>query len=307
MNDSGDHAPSTSPNRQTNEGDGESIPRSTRQVDPVGEKRTPFDSGRHQGEFGPPETFAESGLGKQVAAFISHLEELRSRLFRAILFILGGMVICLIFSERIVNFIISTAGDDVKLTLLTPAEGVMVYLKVGLVAGIFLSSPFWFAQLWGFISPGLYRNEKSVILPVIAASVGAFLIGAAFGYMILPYTASYFMTFAGGRVEALWSLSSYVNLALQFLLSFGVIFELPLVIYATAALGIVTAPSLRKYRRHAIVGIMILAGFITPGPDIFSQIVVAVPLLILFEVGILMAVVATKRRNAGLSQTVEGS
>ncbi len=291
----------TSPESQANEGDGLRVPRSSPRAEP------PLDSVKNEPVAAPSDSFADSGLGKQVSVFLSHLDELRARLFRAILAVIGGMIVCLIFSERIVNFIVETAGKDVRLTLLTPTEGVMVYLKVGLVAGVFLSSPVWFAQLWGFISPALYRNEKRVILPVIAASVGAFLIGAAFGYMLLPYTAAYFMSFAGGQIEALWSLSSYINLALQLPLSFGVIFELPLVIYAAAALGLVTAPTLRKYRRHAIVGIMILAAFITPGPDIFSQLIVAVPLLILFEAGILMAAVARKRRNSRDKSLTEAS
>lgn len=272
------------------------------------DKRPHFDSGKFQPEYHPADSFVKSDLGRQVSAFVTHLEELRVRLFRAILSIVAGMIVCLIFSERIVNFIIATAGKagEVKLTLLTPAEGVMVYLKVGLVAGIFVASPVWFTQLWGFISPGLYRKEKRVIVPVIAASVGAFLVGAAFGYLLLPYTAAYFMSFAGGNVEALWSLSSYVYLALQFTLSFGIIFELPLIIYAAAALGIVTPAMLRKYRRHAVIGILILAAFITPGPDIFSQLVVAVPLLILFEAGILMAVIAATRRKTASPNPAEG-
>lgn len=208
------------------------------------------------------------------------------------------MILCLIFSERLVEFLIRSAGKpgEVKFSLLTPTEGVLVYLKVGLVGGLFLSSPYWFGQLWGFISPGLYRREKRVVVPLVAASAGAFLVGAAFGYMILPYTAAYFRTFASDYVQPFWSLSSYVNLALQMLLAFGAIFELPLVIYAAATLGIVTAAQLRKYRRHAVVGVLVVAALITPGPDVFSQIVVAAPLIILYEVGILTAVYAGRRR-----------
>jgi len=243
--------------------------------------------------------FLKTELGQQVGAFIGHLEELRNRLIKAILAVIVGMVICLFFSERLVGFLIRTAGnpDQIKFSLLTPSEGILVYLKVGLVAGLFLSSPVWFAQLWGFISPGLYSREKRVVMPIIAASVGAFLIGAAFGYVILPFTAEYFRSFATEQIQNVWSLSSYVNMSLQFMLAFGVVFELPLLIYAAASLGLVTPAQLRKYRRHAVVGILVIAALITPGPDVFSQVVVAVPLLVLFEVGILMAGFAQRKRG----------
>jgi sec-independent protein translocase protein TatC len=171
---------------------------------------------------------------------------------------------------------------------------------VGLVGGILVSSPYWFAQLRGFISPGLYSREKRIAIPVIGGCAGAFLLGAAFGYYLLPFTAAYFRSFQGDQVTALWSLNSYVNMGLQFMLAFGAVFELPLIIYAVAALGLVKPEHLRKYRRHSYVGILIVAAFITPGPDIFSQMVVAVPLLVLYEVGILMAVVAYRRYQRSL-------
>jgi sec-independent protein translocase protein TatC len=242
----------------------------------------------------------ESELTRNLTSFFSHLDELRKRLIRAILALIGGMILCLFFAEKIVGFIISTSGkpDELHLSLLTPAEGFMVYLKVAFVAGVLISSPFWFTQLWGFISPGLYRNEKKVIFPAIVVSVLAFLIGAGFGFWILPYTAAYFRSFTVPNVEIMWSLTSYVDMALQFLLAFGLVFELPLIIYVAALIGVVKPAHLRKYRRHSIVGILIVAGFITPGPDVFSQVAVATPLIILYEVGILMAVYAAKRKAA---------
>jgi len=248
--------------------------------------------------------FLETDLGRQVGAFVSHLEELRKRLIRAILVILAGMAVSLYYSEELVALIIRTAGDPetMKFSLLTPAEGILVYLKVGLVAGVFLSSPLWFAQLWGFISPGLYQKEKRLVVPVVAASAGAFLAGAAFAYYILPFTADYFRSFETPQIEAIWSLSSYVNMALHFLLAFGLVFELPLIIYAAASLGLVTPDALRKYRRHAAIGILVVAAFITPGPDVFSQIVVAGPLIVLYEVGILLSIIASRKRERDIAR-----
>ncbi len=280
----------------------ESVPRGNRDDLPQESEESRIVDGSSgvapEDEEGVAARFTKSELGKQVSAFIGHLEELRNRLIRAILGVVAGLVICLFFSERLVGFIIRTAGDPekVKFSLLKPTEGILVYMKVGLVAGIFLSSPIWFGQLWGFISPGLYRREKRVVIPVIAASVGAFLIGAAFGYMILPYTSEYFLSFTTPQVQSIWSLSSYVDMALQFMLAFGVVFELPLILYAAALLGLVTPKQLRYYRRHAIVGIVFVAGVITPGPDVFSQVVVAIPLIILYEVGIILTAMAVKPR-----------
>jgi sec-independent protein translocase protein TatC len=230
--------------------------------------------------------------------FIEHLEDLRKRLIRALLFLCAGTALCLIFSQRLVDFLTRPFGADPKmhLALLQPIEGFMVHLKVSLVAGIFLTSPLWLGQLWGFISPGLYSREKRVIIPVLVASVGAFIIGAAFGYWILPYAVGYFQSFSTSDIAVTWSLGRYIDFVLQLLLAFGLTFELPLIIYAAAMLGIVTPKTLRQYRRHAIIGILIVGGIITP-PDVFSQIVVSVPLIVLYEISIIMSAIALKRRD----------
>jgi len=228
--------------------------------------------------------------------FLEHLEELRIRLIRAILILGVSTIVCMIFSEYLLGFITRTfiADETSHLALLQPIEGFMVRLKVALVAGLFLSSPLWFAQLWGFISPGLYKTEKRVIFPVIAASAFAFLVGAAFGYWMLSYAVDYFRSFALAGMTVNWSLDKYVNFALGLLVAFGLVFELPLIVYLAAKLGVVTTRQLRKYRRHVWVGVMIIAALVTP-PDAFTMIIVSVPLIILYEASILMVSMGVKK------------
>ncbi len=243
-----------------------------------------------------PDTEAERP--RHFMSFLEHLEEFRVRLIRVVLILAGGTIVCLIFSRYLLGFITATfpPDDTSHLALLQPTEGFVVRLKVAFVAGLFLSSPFWFAQLWGFISPGLYKNEKKVIYPVIALSAVAFIFGAAFGYWILPYTAAYFRSFAMEGMTVNWSLGKYLDFSLRILVAFGLVFELPLIVYLLARLGVVTTTQLRKYRRHVAIGVLIAAAMITP-PDIFTMIVLTIPLILLYELGIIMASIAVRRHK----------
>jgi len=230
--------------------------------------------------------------------FLGHLDELRKRFLRILIILAVATVAGLFFSERLILFITGRAifDDAPYLALLYPTEGFVVRLKVAFVAGIFITAPLWFWQVWGFLSPALYKREKKVIVPVIAASSGAFLLGAVFGFWVLPHAAHYFMSLAPSDVEVYWSLGKYVDFSLRLLIAFALVFELPLIIYAAAMLGIVTTKQLRKYRRHAYVGVLVSAAIITP-PDIFTQIVLAIPLVILYETGIILAMMAQKKRK----------
>lgn len=230
-----------------------------------------------------------------------HLEELRIRLVRIIIILVVGTAISLFFSEYIINFLTTyfKVGDKPYLALLYPTEGFVVRLKVAFVSGIFLTTPLWFWQLWGFLSPALYRKEKKIIIPVIAASSLAFLLGAAFGFWILPLAANYFRELATQDVAVYWSLGKYIDFSLRLLVAFALVFEMPLIIYAAASLGIVTPKQLRKYRRHAYIGVLVASAIITP-PDLFTQVILGVPLVVLYEVGILMAWFAGKKHKTDL-------
>ncbi len=242
----------------------------------------------------PPSSDGE--LSQNVTNFLEHLEELRISPIRSILFLVGGTIICLFFSGYLLSFINATftPSETAHLTLLQPTEGFVVRLKVAFVAGLFLTSPLWFGQLWGFISPGLYGKEKRVIIPAIVLSAAAFIIGAAFGYTILPYSVEYFRSFALDNMTVNWSQGKYLDYALRLIIAFGVVFEMPLIVYLMARMGVVTTRQLRKYRRHVIVGLLIASAFITP-PDVFTQIVLTVPLIILYETGIIMASIAIRK------------
>lgn len=227
---------------------------------------------------------------------MEHLEELRHRILRALLILAAGTAACLLFSEQLINFLTNSfqSQDNTSLALLYPTEGFVVRLKIAFVAGLFLTSPLWFIQLWGFVSPGLYKREKKVVAPVILGSSTAFLLGAAFGYWILPHAVAYFQSLTTQDVAVSWSLGRYVDFSLRLLIAFGLVFELPLVMYAAASLGIVTPKTLRRYRRHAVIAVLVAAALITP-PDLFTQIILAIPLILLYEVGIFMAVIAQRR------------
>lgn len=241
---------------------------------------------------------ATNKLKGSIMGFLEHLEELRIRLIRSFLILTGGTLVCLFFSEQLIDFLTRTFSPDHggNLALLYPTEGFVVRLKIAFVAGLFLTAPLWFIQIWGFVSPGLYKREKKVVIPVILGSSVTFMLGAVFGYVILPYAIQYFQSLSTTGVEVSWSVGRYIDFSLRLLVAFGVVFELPLAIYAAAQLGVVTPVSLRKYRRHAIIAVLVASALITP-PDLFTQIVLAVPLVILYEAGILMAVLAGKKRG----------
>jgi len=231
-------------------------------------------------------------------SILGHIEDLRFRLFRIIIILAVSTAICLFFSEYLINVIIKRfMGDNQPyLALLYPTEGFVVRLKIAFVSALFLSAPIWFWQVWSFISPGLYKREKRVIIPVIIASSGAFILGATFGLWILPLAAQYFWSLSPADVTVSWSLGKYIDFALRMLVAFALVFELPLIIYAAAMLGAVTTKQLRTYRRHAYVGVLIAAAIITP-PDLFTQVILALPLIVLYEFGILMAYFATKKKK----------
>lgn len=228
--------------------------------------------------------------------FLEHLEDLRKRLWIALIIIFIGMAASLFFADVFISFLTKhfnpRAGDN--LALLYPTEGFVVRMKVAFVMGILITTPFWFTQFWGFVSPGLYKKEKKIIVPVIIISSLMFLIGASFGWHILPFAVNYFQSLTVSDVAVTWALDKYIDFTLRLLIAFGVIFELPLIIFIIARLGIVSTMTLRKYRRHAIVGLLVLSAIITP-PDVITQILLTLPLVLLYEIGIWTAYFAEKK------------
>lgn len=222
-----------------------------------------------------------------------HLEELRFRLIRCFIAVGVGFVIAYAFKERIFRILmrplIRALGDDGNMIFTGLPEAFFTYLKTALLAGVMLASPVILYQFWMFVSPGLYKKERHVLLPVIFLSTLFFVGGALFGYfMVFPYGFQFFLGFANENLKAMPSMREYLSFASKLLIAFGIVFEMPLVLTAMSRLGIVTPQFLRENRKYAILIFFIGAAIITP-PDVVTQLMMAFPLMALYEVSILSA------------------
>ena len=230
-----------------------------------------------------------------------HLTELRKRVFRAFLFAVGGFIVCYPFAEELFALLfrplMKAMPEASKLIYTSPPEAFFTYMKVSFVAGIFLTSPLVFYQVWAFIAPGLYKEEKLYVVPVAFFSAFFFISGGAFCYFIVfPFAFEFFMSYNQGLIQAMPALSETLSFVLQLILAFGLIFELPLFVFFLARLGIVTADMMRRFRRYAILVMVIVAAILTP-PDVLSQLLMAGPLMILYEASILIAAVFGRKRE----------
>ncbi len=225
--------------------------------------------------------------------FTEHLEELRHRLIVCFIAVGIGFAISYAFKERLFNFLASPllsamqAGDKLVFTGLP--EAFFTYLKIAFFGGCLLASPVIIYQFWMFVAPGLYRKERRLLAPIIALSILFFIGGGSFGYIVVfPLGFQFFLGFATETIRPLPAMKEYLGLAVKLLLAFGLVFELPLAITAMARLGIVSVEFLKKNRRYAILIFFIVAAILTP-PDVVSQIMMAVPLMLLYEVSIVGA------------------
>jgi len=230
-------------------------------------------------------------------SFFDHLEELRQRIIRSIIAIVIAFIACYAVEPYVLSFLIKTTLVDTSdtLALLAPLEGFNVKLKLSFIMALVAASPVIFWQFWTFVGPGLYRREKRLILPIVFFSTLSFLVGAAFSLVILPYATRFFQSFVVGGIRNTWSLSKYVDFLTRMILAFGLVFELPIVVFFLARLGIVTPKFLWFKFRYAIVIILTISAILTPGPDVFSQMVMAGPLTILYILSIFLAMLAVKK------------
>lgn len=242
----------------------------------------------------------EAAEGGRPMTLLDHLSELRVRLVRCLIALAVGFFACYGFAEQLFNYLMIPltralpAGGKLIYTALP--EAFFVYMQVALVAGAFLASPYLFYQIWSFIAPGLYDDEKRHIIPIAGASALFFVAGAAFCYFqVFPYAFEFFVGFATDIIEPMPKLDEYLGFTLKMLLAFGLIFEMPLFAFFLARLGLVTAQWMRKTRKYAILAIFIVAAILTP-PDVFSQLMMAAPMLVLYEISILVAAVFGKKK-----------
>jgi sec-independent protein translocase protein TatC len=226
--------------------------------------------------------------------FTSHLEELRHRLVVSVAAIGVGFALAYGFKEKLFEILCRPliqalqSGERLIFTGLT--EAFFTYLMVAFIAGLLLAAPVIIYQFWMFIAPGLYKKERRALLPAVILSTFFFVGGSLFGYfLVFPVGFKFLLGFASETIRPLPTMKEYLDFAVKMLLAFGLAFELPIVLTLMARLGIVTADSLKKMRRYSIVLAFFLGAILTPGPDVISQLMMSVPLVVLYELSIIGA------------------
>lgn len=232
--------------------------------------------------------------------FATHLEELRSRLIKASIAVGVGFALSYGFKEKLFQILtaplISVMKTGETLIYTNLPEAFFTFLKTAFLSGILLASPIIIYQFWMFTAPGLYRKEKRMLLPVVFLSSVFFVGGALFGYFIVfPWGFKFFLGFASETIRPLPSMKEYLSFSSKLLLAFGLVFELPLVITFLAKLGLVSVEFLKKNRKYALLLFFIGAAILTP-PDVVTQIMMALPLMVLYEISIIGARIFGKKK-----------
>jgi sec-independent protein translocase protein TatC len=221
---------------------------------------------------------------------------------RAFLFLAGGFAVSWGFREQIFHFLtqpMRRAGFTDKFIFTSPAEALLLYMKMAFFVGIFIASPLVLYEIWAFIAPGLYKNEKRWAIPFIGMASAFFIGGAGFGhYFLFPMTFRFLYTFGGDDMQFLPRIGEYWSFYSWFLLGLGLVFQIPVVIFVLAQLGLVSAGFLLRGWKFAILGSFILSAIITPTPDIVTQTALAGPMIGLYGLGVLIAVVFGRKRKS---------
>jgi sec-independent protein translocase protein TatC len=232
-------------------------------------------------------------MSEEKMPFIEHLHELRKRFIICAIAIGVGFVVSYGFADKIFEVLCRPwiqalrKEQTIKLISTAPHEAFFTYMKVAFLTGIMLAVPVILYQLWCFIAPGLYEKERRAVLPVVFFSSFFFIGGALFGYFaVFPYGFQFFASFATDYITPMITTREFLSFTTRMLFGFGVVFELPIFAYFLAKLGLITAKLMRRIRKGAIVAIFIIAAAITPSPDVFSQLMMAGPLLILYEASV---------------------
>ena len=246
------------------------------------------------------------------SSFIGHLTELRSRLVKSIIYLFIFFIICYFFAEDIYSFLVepyaeAVKDDEVNRRLIFTAlhETFITYLKVAFFTAMFVSSPIILTQIWKFIAPGLYKNEKKALLPYLIATPTLFLLGGMLVYyLVMPLAIKFFLTFetsaqvSGLPIQLEAKVNEYLSLIMRLIFAFGISFQLPVLLSLLARVGFIDSEYLKKRRKYVIVIIFIAAAILTP-PDPITQIGLGIPLLILYELSILsVKIIEKKKKNA---------
>lgn len=248
---------------------------------------------------------------------IEHLKELRKRILIVVSFVGMAFIVLFNYSDKLYKLLVFplsaemriistrpylefTEKKAISLVFLAPAEAFWMYMKISMVAAVVVTMPVIFYQVWRFISPGLVEREKKYIVPFVFSSSFLFLAGAAFCFVvILPFALTFLLGYKSEQMTPMISVGSYMDFCLKFILAFGAVFELPLAILFMVRFGFITPDTLAKNRKFAVLAAFIVGAVLTPTPDAFNQTLMAIPVIVLYEIGILLArIIYRKGKNA---------
>ncbi|MDC0737413.1 twin-arginine translocase subunit TatC [Cognatishimia sp. SS12] len=264
-------------------------------------------------------------IDDSAAPLIEHLAELRTRLIHSVAAFVVGMVLCFTVATPLFNFlthplcqVLAERGQDCDLIFISPQEGFFVAIKISFLGGFILAFPYIGLQMWRFVAPGLYRNEKNAFLPFMVASPFMFLLGASFAfYVVTPLAYDFFLGFQqfgadgtavvgeevsqGLSVVFQGSAQEYLNLTIKFIVAFGLCFQLPVLLTLMGKAGLVSSEGLGNVRKYAVVAILVLAALVTP-PDVITQVILFVVVYGLYEISIFLVRRVEKQRDAKLRE-----
>lgn len=229
---------------------------------------------------------------------LTHLQDLRRVIVVCVFAMLGASVVSFVFVDKFL-YIVLKPINDLGMTLIYTgvAEGLFFKFHVSLMAGLVAASPVLLWQLWRFLVPALYPAERGYIARLVPVSVLLFFGGVAFSYFTVLHFMTFFLIRTAPEFTAMITVSNYLSFALGVVIPFGVLFEYPLVVYFLTKIGVIKAEHLVKYRKYAIVAAFIIAAILTPSPDPFTQILVAIPMLFLYEAGVLVARIVDRKKK----------
>lgn len=221
-------------------------------------------------------------------AFTDHLEELRQRLFKIIGTVVVLGFVSYFFAENILAVLTRPLPEGQVLQYLRPTGGFLIYIKVSFFSSLLLSMPVIIYQFWQFVAPGLFPKEKKYVLPVILFTIICFAIGATFSYLVvIPLGLQFLQAFQTEFMVPNWTIDEFISFVTMLMLVFGLVFELPLVALFLGRIGIINSKMMSKYRRHALFGAIVFGAILTP-PDFITQLALAIPLWILYEISIIL-------------------
>ena len=236
-------------------------------------------------------------------ALTAHLRELRKRLVISVVATIAGFAVCYNFSAQLYALLAkplmpSLPPGQEYMVFTGVVEPFFIYMKVGFTGGVILASPVILFEIWGFVAPGLYRSEKLWFIVIVLVSLVLFFSGTFFAYLVVfPFGFKYLLSYASDDLRPILSMGLYFSMAIRLLLAFGVIFQLPLAMLVLARVGVVSARKLLRWWRYAIIGILAISAILTPTPDVFNQLLMAGPLVLLYGMGVIGALLFGKERK----------